>query len=51
MDAVIRLPVDQPTSMTFGGDGLSTLYITTTRENFTEAQVAAQPHAGSPEIK
>jgi len=46
LDAVIRLPVDQPTSMTFGGDDLSTLYITTARENFTEAQIAAQPHSG-----
>jgi sugar lactone lactonase YvrE len=46
LDAVVRLPVDQPTSMTFGGDDLSTLYITTAREHFTEAQIAAQPHAG-----
>ena len=46
LDAVIRLPVDQPTSMAFGGDDLSTLYITTARENFTEAQTAAQPHSG-----
>jgi sugar lactone lactonase YvrE len=32
--------------MTFGGEGLSTLYITTARENLTEAEVAAKPHAG-----
>jgi sugar lactone lactonase YvrE len=46
LDAVIRLPVDQPTSMAFGGRDLSTLYITTAREAFTPEQVATQPHAG-----
>jgi sugar lactone lactonase YvrE len=30
----------------FGGDDLSTLYITTARENLTPAEVAAAPHAG-----
>ena len=43
LNTVIRLPVDQPTSMAFGGDDLSTLYITTARENLTEAQIAPQP--------
>lgn len=46
LDSVIRLPVDQPTSVTFGGDDLSTLYVTTARENLTEAQRTKQPHAG-----
>lgn len=46
LDTVIRLPVDQPTSMAFGGDDLATLYITTAREDLTEAEVAAQPHSG-----
>lgn len=46
LDTVIRLPVDQPTSVAFGGDDLSTLYITSARENLTAADVAAQPHAG-----
>ena len=46
LDTVIRLPVDQPTSMAFGGDDLSTLYITTAREDLTPAEVAAQPHSG-----
>lgn len=46
LDAVVRLPVDQPTSVAFGGDDLATLYITTAREDLTPAQVAAQPHAG-----
>jgi hypothetical protein len=39
-----RLLVDQPTSVAFGGDDLSTLYITTAREDLTPAEVAAQPH-------
>ena len=30
----------------FGGTDLGTLYITTGRENFTPADLAAQPHAG-----
>ena len=46
LDTVIRVPVDQPTSMAFGGDDLATLYITTAREALTPEEVAAQPHAG-----
>jgi sugar lactone lactonase YvrE len=46
LDTVIKLPVDQPTSMAFGGDDLSTLYITTAREDLTPAEVARQPHSG-----
>jgi sugar lactone lactonase YvrE len=46
LDTVIRLPVDQPTSVAFGGHDLATLYITTAREALTPAQVASQPHAG-----
>jgi sugar lactone lactonase YvrE len=46
LDTIIRLPVDQPTSMAFGGDDLSTLYITTAREDLTPAEVGPQPHAG-----
>jgi sugar lactone lactonase YvrE len=46
LDTVIRLPVDQPTSVAFGGEDLATLYITTAREDMTPAEVAAQPHAG-----
>jgi sugar lactone lactonase YvrE len=46
LDTVVKLPVTQVTSAAFGGADLSTLYITTARENFTLAEVAAQPHAG-----
>jgi xylono-1,5-lactonase len=43
---VVRLPVSQVSSAAFGGAGLSTLYITTARENFTAADLREQPHAG-----
>jgi sugar lactone lactonase YvrE len=46
LDTVVRLPVSQVSSAAFGGADLSTLYITTARENFTPAQLAAEPHAG-----
>ena len=46
LDTIVRLPVSQVTSAAFGGADLSTLYITTARENFTPADLAAQPHAG-----
>ena len=46
LDTVIALPVDQPTSLAFGGEDLATLYITTAREDMSPAEVAAQPHSG-----
>ncbi|MBV9445793.1 MAG: SMP-30/gluconolactonase/LRE family protein [Streptosporangiaceae bacterium] len=46
LDTVVRLPARQVTSAAFGGPGLGTLYITTARENFTEADRRAEPHAG-----
>ena len=46
LDTVVRLPASQVTSAAFGGPDLSTLYITTARENFTEADRQQQPHAG-----
>jgi len=46
VDVVVSLPVTQVTSAAFGGADLSTLYITTAGENFTPADLAAQPHAG-----
>jgi sugar lactone lactonase YvrE len=46
LDTVVRLPVSQVTSAAFGGADLSTLYITTARENFTPADRLAQPQAG-----
>jgi sugar lactone lactonase YvrE len=46
LDTVVRLPVSQVTSAAFGGADLSTLYITTARENFTPDDLQAQPQAG-----
>jgi len=46
LDTVVKLPVSQVSSAGFGGADLSTLYITTARENFTAADLAAEPHAG-----
>ena len=46
LDTVVRLPARQVTSAAFGGADLSTLYITTARENFTLADRRAQPQAG-----
>ena len=46
LDTVIRLPVSQVTSAAFGGADLSTLYITTAREDFTPADLREQPQAG-----
>jgi sugar lactone lactonase YvrE len=46
LDTVVRLPVSQVTSAAFGGADLSTLYITTARENFTPDDLRAQPQAG-----
>ena len=43
---VIELPVTQPTSCAFGGKNLDVLYITTARQNLTEAQLRTQPLAG-----
>lgn len=47
LDRTIELPVTQPTSCTFGGARLDTLYITTARQRLTPEQLAAQPLAGS----
>jgi sugar lactone lactonase YvrE len=44
---IVDLPVDQPTSCTFGGDAGDVLYITTARLGLTDEQLAASPAAGS----
>jgi sugar lactone lactonase YvrE len=46
LDTVVRLPARQVTSAAFGGPDLAILYITTARENFTEADRQQEPHAG-----
>jgi len=47
LDAVVRLPVSQPSSCAFGGPNLSTLYITSARQDLSEEQLADQPLAGA----
>jgi sugar lactone lactonase YvrE len=47
LDLVIELPVRLVTSVTFGGDGLGDLYVTTSREGLSESDLASQPLAGS----
>ena len=44
---LIDLPVSWPTSCTFGGSDLTTLYITSARFTMTEAHLTAQPVEGS----
>ena len=47
LDRELRLPVDLVTSVTFGGEGLAELYVTTARDGLTPAQLTEQPLAGS----
>ena len=44
--AEIAMPVQRPTSCTFGGADLSTLFITSARIGLDAAALAVQPHAG-----
>ncbi|MCZ4354692.1 SMP-30/gluconolactonase/LRE family protein [Roseovarius aestuarii] len=43
---VIDLPVSQVTSCAFGGENMSTLFITTAREDMTEEDIRREPLAG-----
>jgi sugar lactone lactonase YvrE len=45
-DRTIEVPARQVTACAFGGSDLADLYVTTSREGFTEADAAAQPLAG-----
>jgi sugar lactone lactonase YvrE len=47
LDRVIEFPVRLVTSVSFGGGDLGDLYVTTSRENLTESDLASQPLAGS----
>ncbi len=46
VDAVVRLPVTNVTSVAFGGRELDELYITTARSGLDDEALRAQPHAG-----
>lgn len=45
-DAVLPVPVSQPTSCAFGGRDLAELYVTTARKGLSDAALATQPLAG-----
>jgi sugar lactone lactonase YvrE len=45
-DAVVEVPVSQPTSCAFGGPGLTDLYVTTARVGLSDAELKDQPLAG-----
>ncbi len=47
LDRVIALPVRRPTCCSFGGPDLATLYITTTSQKMSPAELAAEPLAGA----
>jgi sugar lactone lactonase YvrE len=47
LDAVIALPVSNPTSAAFGGPDLRTLYVTSARHRLSADQLAAEPLAGA----
>ena len=47
LDRVVNLPVRRPTCCAFGGPDLDILYITTTSQNMSEAERAAEPLAGA----
>ena len=46
LDREVRLPVQKPLSVTFGGDDLKTLYITSRRYGLSPAELDGQPLAG-----
>jgi sugar lactone lactonase YvrE len=45
-DAVVQVPVSQPTSCAFGGPGMTDLYVTTARVGLSDAELKDQPLAG-----
>lgn len=47
LDAVVPLPVTNPTCPAFGGPDLTTLYVTSARHRLSPAQLAAEPLAGA----
>lgn len=47
LDREVRVPVQKPTSVMFGGPDLGTLYVTSMQFGLTADQLATQPLAGS----
>jgi sugar lactone lactonase YvrE len=46
VDMTIRMPVQQPSSCAFGGEDMTTLFVTSAWDELTDQQRAAQPIAG-----
>lgn len=46
VDRIVEVPVEQPTSCAFGGDDLSTLYVTSAWDGLSAIARSAQPLAG-----
>jgi sugar lactone lactonase YvrE len=46
LDRIVDLPVENPTSCAFGGEGLATLYVASGREGLRGPELADQPQAG-----
>jgi sugar lactone lactonase YvrE len=47
VDRIVEMPVEQPSSCAFGGPDMTTLYVTTAREDLSPDALAKQPLAGS----
>lgn len=47
LERVVKLPVQRPTSLAFGGPNLDELYLTSARTELSEAVLAEQPWAGA----
>ena len=47
IDRVVEMPVKRPTCCAFGGADFRTLYVTSTSQNMSEADRAADPLAGA----
>lgn len=47
IDRIVELPVQRPTSCTFGGADLDVLYVTTATQRLGAAELARQPLAGA----
>lgn len=47
VERTVDLPVSRPTSCAFGGHGMATLFVTSAKIMLSEAELAAEPHAGA----